>query len=143
MNTRLIISALVVFAIIGHVDAVNIQTENVSYYTLQPPPGPRSQMTPEERAKHETDWMKTELALTENQIQTVDSINLKYAKKRDEMRKQSDASDFRAIRPKMEELRNQKNEELKSVLSDKQMEKYLESLSKRRRNGSGHDGPRN
>ncbi|MBN1462873.1 MAG: hypothetical protein JXQ69_04100 [Paludibacteraceae bacterium] len=39
----------------------------------------KSKRTPEERAKRQTEWMKTDLQLTEAQVAEVDKINLKYA----------------------------------------------------------------
>jgi hypothetical protein len=101
-------------------------------FALQPPSGDRPQRTPEERAKRETEWMKTDLTLTEKQIPLVDTINLKYAKKLNELRKQMEGQDREAMRPKMQELQTQKNEELKPVLTEDQMKKYIELLPQRR-----------
>jgi hypothetical protein len=86
------------------------------------------QMSPEERAKQETQWMKTDLALTAQQLSKVDSINLKYAK----MRSQLQGQDREARMAKMQELQSQKEGELKSVLTEDQMKKYKELLPQRR-----------
>jgi periplasmic protein CpxP/Spy len=145
MKTRFLISALAVLVITGSVFATTttrVATRNCAAF--QPPQGQKR--TPEERAKRETEWMKTDLTLMEKQIPLVDTINLKYAKKQDEMRKQMEGQDREAFRPKMEEMQKQKNEELKSVLTEDQLKKYIELLPQRRgpRAGGrqGEAGPR-
>jgi periplasmic protein CpxP/Spy len=90
------------------------------------------QMSAEDRAKQETEWMKTDLALTPQQIAKVDSINLKYAKKRVEMRGQMQGQDRDAMMAKMQEMQAQKEAELKPVLTEDQMKKYKELLPQRR-----------
>jgi len=143
MKIRYYISALVLMATMGSIQASGISTNtNVrnSNSLLQPPP----QRTPEERAKRDSEWMKTDLALTEKQIPLVDTLNLKYAKKLTELRKTMEGQDREAFRPKMEELQKQKSEELKAILTEEQMKKYLELLPQRRGGrgqGQGQGGP--
>ena len=86
------------------------------------------QMSPEDRAKQETQWMKTDLALTDKQLGKVDSINLKYAK----MRSQLQGQDRETRMAKMQEIQGQKEAELKTVLTEDQMKKYKELLPQRR-----------
>jgi hypothetical protein len=90
------------------------------------------QMSPEERAKQETEWMKNDLSLTAQQLVKVDSINLKYAKKRTEMRSQMQGQDREAMMAKMQEIQALKEAELKPVLTEEQMKKYRELLPQRR-----------
>ena len=90
------------------------------------------QMSPEERAKQETEWMKNDLTLTAQQLAKVDSINLKYAKKRSEMRSQMQGQDREAMMAKMQEIQSLKEAELKPVLTEDQMKKYKELLPQRR-----------
>lgn len=101
---------------------------------LQPPQGDRPQRTLEERAKRESEWMKTSLELTESQLLQIDTINLKYAKKQMELRNQMQGQDREAIITKRRELQTQKNEELKIILTEDQMKKYLQELEQRRAN---------
>jgi hypothetical protein len=123
---------------------------------FQPPQGERKEFKPEEMAKQETKWMTSDLVLEKEQIPLVDSINFKYALKMSQMRKENKEQDREAMHAKMEELQKQKNEELKGVLSEAQMKKYIELLPQRRGprggqrpdggkrpdNGQGQDGPK-
>jgi periplasmic protein CpxP/Spy len=95
------------------------------------------QMSAEERAKQETAWMKTDLALNDQQLVKVDSINLKFAKKRSEMRSQMQGMDRESIMAKMQEMQSQKEAELKAVLTEEQLKKYKELVIQRR----GNRGP--
>ena len=141
MNTKHLLAAIAIFAIAFNVQAIELKSpaSSAKKVSLQPPQ--RQQRTPEERAKRESDWMKTDLALTDKQIPQVDSINLKYAKKQSELieKMRNEGGDFQSIRPKMQELQTKKNEELKGVLTEDQMKKYLE-LQPQRRGGRGGQG---
>ncbi len=83
--------------------------------------------TPEETAKLETDKMKKNLNLTDEQTQKVGDINLKYARQMFEIRKQnsqtSDA-DRQANREKLKTLREKKTEEMKPILTPDQFTQY-------------------
>jgi hypothetical protein len=95
------------------------------------------QHTPEERAKEETESMKTALNLTDVQLTQVDSINLKYAKKRREMFQQnqnSDPAEREKIRNEMETL---KRAELEKVLTADQLIKYDAMVIEHRNNRQG------
>ena len=130
MKTKYFITTILVCIIAGQ------------FTFAQPPQGGRPQFNPEDRAKQETQWMKTTLTLTDAQIPQIDTINLKYAKKQMELRNQVQGGDREAMRSKRQELQNQKNEELKKVLSEDQMKKYLDELEKRRANmGQGRPRP--
>ena len=68
--------------------------------------------TPEERAKRQTEMMKTQLSLTPTQEPKIASINLKYAKKMEDVRKIKDT----AVQHKTaKSYQSQKDNELKGV----------------------------
>jgi len=92
--------------------------------------------TPEERAKRQTDMMKTQLNLTAAQEPKVADINLKYAKKMEDVRKISDT----AVQHKTSKsIQSQKEKEMKGILTDTQFKEYLkmmEEMRNRRRDAS-------
>jgi hypothetical protein len=105
-----------------------------------PPPGapPQGQgqfqrMTPEETAKTQTDWMKTDLKLDEATQKKVYDVNLKYAKllvqERDKMMA---GGDREAMRAKMTEINGEKDKELKVILGDKNFELFKTKEAERR-----------
>jgi hypothetical protein len=90
-------------------------------------------LTAEERAQRNTEWMKADLELTEDQLVLVEAINLHYAKKGEEIfTTLRESGDFSAMREKMTELGDAKNEEMKAVLSEEQYEKYLKKVEELR-----------
>jgi len=96
--------------------------------------GGRGGATPEMRAQRQTDMMKEELKLTAAQEPKVADINLKYAKKVDEARKNTDTT---AVRKAVLTLQDQKNKEMKLVLNATQYKDYLkmvEEMKKRMMN---------
>lgn len=79
--------------------------------------------TASERSQKLTDWMKTNLSLTDEQVPKVQDINLKYANKMDELKSSSMGK-----RQKMSALKSDdaaKDAELKGVLTDSQYQTYL------------------
>lgn len=106
----------------------------------QPPGG---QFDPEEMVKRQTQQMVEDLGLNEAQEVKVDSLNRKYSQKMGEMF-QSAQGDFQGMREKMETLREEKNAELKTILTEEQYTKHVELEKKRmeefrsrRRDGGG------
>lgn len=98
---------------------------------------------PIERAKKQTEHLKTELGLDDKQAKKVEAINLKYAQKQQEMRaamqKQREAGqevDRAAVGDKMKEMRAAQEEEIKSVLTPTQIEKF-DAMPKPERGGKG------
>ena len=94
----------------------------------------RGNASPEDRAKHLTEMMKESLSLTAAQEPKVSAINLKYAKKIEEVRKVADT----AVQHKsMQNLHKQKDGELKAVLTADQFKSYLKQVEemKARRRG--------
>ncbi len=98
---------------------------------------PKQMPSAEERAKHETERMKTELNLTSAQNPTVEKINLKYAEKMDTVFKQS-GGDFSVAEKKMNEIHSLKRAELATILTEDQLKKYDEMVAERKKN---HQGP--
>ena len=93
----------------------------------------RGNATPEERAKRQTEMMKDNLSLTAAQEPKISAINLKYAKKMEEVRKIADTA---VMRKSAQNLNKQKEGELKTVLTADQFKSYLkqvEEMKARRR----------
>jgi hypothetical protein len=76
---------------------------------------PKHDHDPEKRAKHQTEWMKTELSLSDDQTAKVDDINVRYAKKMKELREQN--------RQQMKALHEEEKKELSQVLTKEQNDK--------------------
>ncbi|MBQ4819432.1 hypothetical protein [Aquimarina sp. MMG016] len=77
-------------------------------------------------AKYQTDRMNTALELDEEQSQNVASINLKYAKKMNNL--METGGNMFSKMGDMKKIKKGKNKELKKVLTHEQMEKYEEEL---------------
>ncbi len=116
----------------GNQNFASANSSKFAALTIQNPQ--YQQMSPEDRAKQETEWMKKDLVLTDAQVLKVDSINLKFAKKRTEMRAQMQGQDREAMRARMQEMQTQKEAELKPVLTEDQLKKYKELVPQRRGN---------
>ena len=86
--------------------------------------GQRQAPDPETRAKKMTEKMKTELSLTDDQYNKMYDINLKYAGKMQDLRKQE--GDRQAKMTEMKEINKSRKEEYKAVLSEEQMTKLKE-----------------
>lgn len=122
-NLRLIISATALF----------IFLTSAMFAQHQGPGMGRGNATPDDRAKRQTEMMKESLSLTAAQEPKVAAINLKYAKKMEEVRKVSDTA---VQRKSARDLNKQKEGELKGVLTAEQFKSYLkqvEELKARRR----------
>ena len=78
--------------------------------------------TPESRAAALTEKMKTELSLTDDQVPQVQTINLKYAQKNQEIWAGTDGrfAKFKALKSSQKN----KSKELKAVLDKTQYKKY-------------------
>ncbi|MEI6899854.1 MAG: hypothetical protein WCL00_08250 [Bacteroidota bacterium] len=96
----------------------------------------RGSMPPEDRAKRQTEMMKEALNLTAAQEPKISALNLKYAKKMEEVRAAS--KDTAVIRKNANALNTQKDVELKKILTPEQFtqyEKIIADLKARRRGG--------
>ncbi len=99
--------------------------------------GGRQRMTVEERAKQISEWMRTELKLSQDQIAPVDSINLLFAKTQQLLFQAADG-DRDKIRESMDGLEKEKVAALSKVLTPDQLETYkkkTEEMMQNRRRG--------
>ncbi len=79
--------------------------------------------TPEERARLQTEMMKSKLGLTSDQTPKVAAINQKYAQRMEPIIKGQEGPLMRLRQ--MREVGQAKEAELKGVLSPEQFQKYL------------------
>jgi periplasmic protein CpxP/Spy len=92
----------------------------------------------EDMAKRETESMKAKLDLSAEQLTSVEALNLKYAKKMDEMFQQGKPGGNREeMESKMKEIETQKRDELAKVLNTEQLKKYDELVADRHKNKPG------
>jgi len=82
--------------------------------------------SPEDRAKHQTEMLKTELKLTPDQETKVTAINLKYNGKMHDVREIADTA---ARRKSFESLNKQKETEMKGVLTPDQFKSYQKMVA--------------
>ncbi len=95
--------------------------------------GQRVQRSPEEVAKAQVEWMKTELKLDEPTQKKVYDVIFKYAKQSsDERQKLMAAGDRDAMRAKMTEITAARDKELKVILGDKNYKVFKTKESERR-----------
>lgn len=95
--------------------------------------GQRVQRTPEEIAKTQTAWIKTDLKLDEAAEKKVYDVILKYAKQSSEERqKMMPAADREAMRSKMTEITAARDKELKVIFGDKNFELFKTKEAERR-----------
>jgi hypothetical protein len=78
--------------------------------------------TPAERASLQTELMKSKLALTPEQTQAVADLNLKYANRMEPIIKGSSNSLSKMFQ--MRKINNEKETELKRILSSQQWETF-------------------
>lgn len=95
--------------------------------------------TPEEMADKQTERMAKHLELTEEQKKEVRAINLDYAQKMMEIRKET-KEDRSATRASMKSMNQEKSEALKKVLSEEQLEKLEKADSRENRPKRGNRG---
>lgn len=106
----------------------------------------RPQMNPEEMLKRQTARLVEELKLNKDQEAKVLAINKKYMEKNPvDWSKMRDASDEERtkMREEMMKVQNERNKEIKTVLTPEQVKLFDENLKKReemRRNGQGRMG---
>lgn len=99
------------------------------------------QRPPEEMAKAQTARMKEGLSLTAEQEKSVYDTNLRFANRMSAARKEAEAA---GGRPDMDSIRNwsrQRDEALRSTLTQEQYAKMLQQREELRRQGQG-DGRR-
>ncbi|MGF7139750.1 DUF4890 domain-containing protein [Roseimarinus sediminis] len=91
----------------------------------QPPGGQGRQFDPEAMVKRQTEQMVTDLKLNADQTTKVQELNKKYSDKMRELF-QDAQGDRSQMREKMGKLRDEKNVELKEILTPEQYKKHLE-----------------
>jgi hypothetical protein len=95
--------------------------------------GKRVQRTPEEIAKSQLEWMKTDLKLDEGTQKKVYDTILKYAKQSsDERQKLMGSNDRDAMRAKMMEVTAARDKELKAILGDSTFATFKAKEAERR-----------
>lgn len=114
----LLLLALTLLACGGSKDSTAQTTDT----TQRQAPRQRAAQTPAERAQRQTERMRAELGLTDAQVLKVEVINLKYANAAERLRGQG--GDRRAALQRARELQGQKNEELRTVLTEVQFAQY-------------------
>ena len=88
------------------------------------------QLTPEERAQMQTEWMKENLQLSDSQLVKVEALNLEYALKMEKIKKiNGNLSKLKAARKTSDE----KDEKLKKLLSEEQFQFYLDKRKELRK----------
>jgi len=107
------ISFLIIAAGILFITSINAQSVNRDSL---------KNATPEQRAQIQSNMMKNKLALTDDQYRQVSDINLKYARKMDNL-KQNGGGKFSKTR-KAKSILSDKDDELQKVLTKEQFEKY-------------------
>ncbi len=119
-----VLSVIVLSTIMGSLSALQGQRQG----------GQRVQRSPEEVAKAQVEWMKTELKLDEPTQKKVYDVIFKYAKQSsDERQKLMAAGDRDAMRAKMTEITAARDKELKVVLGDKNYKLFKTKESERRK----------
>lgn len=121
------ILALVLFAVQGY---------------AQQGPGPRGgrfNMEPKEMAAQQTEQMKKQLNLTDEQLPKIEALNLKYAEKMKAARDEA-AGDRDAMRNTMRSMFNEKDTELQKILTEDQWATLQKVRQERRQNGRGRRG---
>jgi|WetSurMetagenome_2_1015567.scaffolds.fasta_scaffold140873_3 periplasmic protein CpxP/Spy len=108
-------------------------------------PGQGQQMSPEDRAKRQTEQLTTTLGLDKTQATKVEAIYLKYGKQQSELfQSMGQGGDREAMRTKMTEMRDSQNKEIKALLTKDQVEKYDKYLADQAaRRGQGGPRPNN
>ena len=96
--------------------------------------------TPEERASLQTELMKSMLTLTPEQTQPVADLNLKYANRMEPIIKGSSSSLTKMF--EMRKINNEKETELKRILSLQQWEKFDASRDEMRKQFEDRIGKR-
>jgi LAS superfamily LD-carboxypeptidase LdcB len=112
--------------------AVCLFVVSVSIYAQQ-----RNRRSPEESAKRMTDWMTSELKLTQEQIVPVDSINLVFAKAQAKLIEAANG-DFNSVRESMQKLNEEREKAYAKFLTKEQLEAFKKLYQERMRNRGGN-----
>lgn len=101
--------------------------------------GGQRQLDPEEMAKKQTQTLKTELALNEDQAEKMEKVLFSSYKEMSELRQEMRQTENRSgMREQMTSLRAKQEKEIKKILSEEQFKKYKKMMEERReRRGEG------
>jgi len=92
----------------------------------------KAKESPEQRAAKQTEWMKQELNLTNEQLPKVAAINLKFVNIGKEIRNSN--LDEAQTKAKLKEVNRQRLQELKQVLTPEQWDKFRALLKEKKQN---------
>lgn len=96
--------------------------------------------TPEQKAHDMSEKMKTELALSDDQFKKVQDMNLRFTKKQEEIRSNSSLTKEQK-QQEMKAAKDAHKEQLKSVLTAEQMEKWHSAKKEHHDNKKIHKEP--
>jgi len=82
-----------------------------------------TKLSPEERARFQTEWMKQNLSLSNDQLAQIEPLNLKYAQKMEEVKAIS--GKFGKLK-RAKAIMDEKDGQLKKILNKDQFNVYLE-----------------
>ena len=108
----------------------------VTFATAQPGQGQggqRQQMTPEERAKAETDRLEKLLTLKADQKTKIYAIEIELGKEMTKLRENNQGGDREAMREAMQKIRTKREAKYKEVLTADQFKKYQADNEQRQR----------
>lgn len=118
----------------------------ISFAACSQPPqgqGPQGNYSPEEMAKRQTEMIKEATGIDDAIAKKVHEVNLKYANQTAELRKKYSSRE--EMREPMMKMREQRDAELKTLLTEEQFTKYKEKqeeMRQQRQGGGGPGGPR-
>ncbi len=90
----------------------------------------KAKESPEQRAAKQTEWMKQELSLSDQQLPKVAAINLKFVNIATEIRNSN--LDEAQTKAKLKEVNRQRLQELKQVLTPEQWDKFRALLKEKK-----------
>ena len=98
--------------------------------------GQGQRATPEEMANRTTEWMKTELKLTAQQVTSVTATNLEIAKEQAKLRENANG-DFSSMREASQKLEEKRVAAFEKILTKEQLESYKKLAAERQQRGPG------
>ncbi|MBO9151565.1 hypothetical protein ACFOTA_05065 [Chitinophaga sp. GCM10012297] len=96
--------------------------------------------TPEERVKMTVERLTTELQLNKEQAVKLDTVFTKFYKDMQKMREEAQAGGGRMDREAFQKLGGERDEKVKTVLTDDQFKKYKEQMEAMRQRGGNRGG---
>lgn len=115
---------------------------SASIFAQAPQRGERREFKPEEMAKHQTDRMKKELNLTDEQYKSVYALFIKQGEEMKALHAKREQSQPETRREEMKKQREAMNAEMKKILTAEQYTKYEEMQKRLHQRGPGQGGPR-